>query len=80
MCVGGGNGIHSECFAHWARSKQGCSAVPCPLCRAAWPVAAGGKARVGAEGFVNLAAEAGVSAHRPSYYGYGNGYGYGTHG
>lgn len=67
------NGIHAECFSHWSRSKGG-GTVPCPLCRTPWPTqAAGGKARVGAEGYTNLAAEAGVSEYRASFHSWNRG-------
>ena len=71
VCVTCHNGIHAECFGMWVRTK-GSAAVTCPLCRSAWPEAATSSGRVGAEGFVNLAREAGVSSYRPSYSGWPN--------
>ena len=71
VCVPCHNGIHAECFGMWVRTK-GTAAVTCPLCRSAWPEAATSSGRVGAEGFVNLAREAGVSSYRPSYSGWPN--------
>ena len=71
VCVTCHNGIHAECFGMWVRTK-GTAAVTCPLCRSAWPEAATSSGRVGAEGFVNLAREAGVSSYRPSYSGWPN--------
>jgi hypothetical protein len=62
------NGIHAQCFEHWSVTKGGAS-VPCPVCRAHWPTKGGGKGRVGSEGFLNLADEAGVSSERPDYFG-----------
>ena len=68
------NGIHAECFQHWSKCKGG-HGVPCPVCRAPWPSSdAGGQGRLGAEGFLNLASEAGVSSYRPDFYGYGGGW------
>jgi hypothetical protein len=71
VCVTCHNGIHAECFGMWVRTK-GTAAVTCPLCRSAWPEAATSSGRLGAEGFVNLAREAGVSSYRPSYSGWPN--------
>jgi len=80
VCTSCRNGIHADCFRRWSASKAGVETVPCPLCRAPWPAVAGGKGRVGAEGFINLAEEAGVSEHRPDYWGiYRSFQGYGSY-
>jgi hypothetical protein len=64
-----GNNIHAECFRQWAVTK---SPVTCPFCRTRWvaegdEAAAKDVARGGpknAEGYVNVAAQLGLSGRR----------------
>ncbi|KAH6674613.1 hypothetical protein B0J14DRAFT_479942 [Halenospora varia] len=86
-----GNNIHRHCFEQWAKSKPG--EVKCVYCRTPWKgdeesvkkIMKGGK--VGADGYVNVAGELGISGqrdmstyHQPwvtgRYGGYGRGYSY----
>ncbi|KAH8685517.1 hypothetical protein BGZ60DRAFT_476867 [Tricladium varicosporioides] len=86
-----GNNIHRHCFEQWAKSKP--SEVKCVYCRTPWKgdddsvkkSAEGGK--VGADGYVNVAGELGLSGqrdmstyHQPwvtrQYSGYDRGYSY----
>ncbi|KAK0213389.1 hypothetical protein DFS33DRAFT_121896 [Desarmillaria ectypa] len=67
-----GNALHGVCFAQWRTTAQNSGKnVTCVWCRAEWvfPDASKGKAIVD-EGYVNLAAVAGVSTQRDtsSYY------------
>ncbi|KAG9235048.1 hypothetical protein BJ875DRAFT_504274 [Amylocarpus encephaloides] len=64
-----GNNIHRHCFERWAKSKPG--EVRCVFCRTPWNgdedsikriAKSGGK--VGADGYVNVAGELGLSGHR----------------
>ncbi|KAI5357449.1 Putative E3 ubiquitin-protein ligase Zswim2 [Septoria linicola] len=68
-----GNNIHKQCFQQWAATKKGQGNVTCPFCRSPWQaeetsaadlrgVAMGG--RVNAEGYVNVAAQLGLSGRR----------------
>ena len=64
-----GNNIHKGCFEQWARSQKG-REVRCVYCRAPWQgdedsikdIKAKGK--VNSEGYVNVAAELGLSGTR----------------
>jgi len=87
FCDECGNGLHTECFQHWARTAK---SLTCVWCRAKWAVATGGSGAAGAstsEGYLNLSSAAGLSPKRDtsSYYdgprrgqpwrgGYGRGY------
>ena len=62
-----GNNLHKSCFDQWAATKRH-GQVTCPYCRTAWQqcgtenlktISKSGK--VGAEGYVNVAAELGLS-------------------
>lgn len=74
-----GNNIHAECFKMWAATRRG-QAVTCPFCRSPWEdgvgeAAAKDVARKGprnAEGYVNVAAQLGLSGRRDysSYHSY----------
>ncbi|RDW91472.1 RING finger protein Znf1 [Coleophoma crateriformis] len=72
-----GNNIHKQCFEQWARSKPG--ATLCVYCRTPWQSDASAidvkkvatqSGRVSDEGYVNVAAELGISGRRDtsSYY------------
>jgi hypothetical protein len=65
-----GNNIHAECFRQWAASK---TPVTCPFCRSRWESDAGDAAaakdlvkggRRNGEGYVNVAAQLGLSGRR----------------
>ncbi|TCD66806.1 hypothetical protein EIP91_000942 [Steccherinum ochraceum] len=75
FCDECGNGLHKECFQQWVKAAHG--SATCVFCRAsvsaAAPAAGSSGARAGgrtAEGYINLAAEAGISPVRDtsSYY------------
>ncbi|KAI0664601.1 hypothetical protein C8Q70DRAFT_1987 [Cubamyces menziesii] len=72
FCEECGNGLHKECFQQWANTALG--NVTCVFCRAKWTLpASAGAGRAAArstEGYLNLAAVAGVSPVRDtsSYY------------
>lgn len=65
-----GNNVHKSCFQQWAKSKPG--EVRCVYCRTPWmgetkdikSIARSGGAHVNAEGYVNVAAELGISGER----------------
>lgn len=66
-----GNNVHKECFEKWAASRKGQSGgVTCPFCRTPWigdedmlkKIAKSGKKN--ADGYVNVAAELGISGQR----------------
>lgn len=65
-----GNNIHRQCFEQWARSKPG--AVKCVYCRTVWKgdddslerIAKGVRGTVNHEGYMNVAAELGLSGVR----------------
>ncbi|KAI9829046.1 MAG: hypothetical protein M1832_000069 [Thelocarpon impressellum] len=66
--AGCGNNIHAVCFRRWAQSKQG-ETVTCVYCRTPWREAMGKKISLAAattnhEGYVNVAAELGLSGRR----------------
>ncbi|KAK0194810.1 hypothetical protein F5146DRAFT_923008 [Armillaria mellea] len=69
-----GNALHRVCFAQWRTTAQNSGKnVTCVWCRAEWVLPDAGKGKgkaVGEEGYVNLAAVAGVSPQRDtsSYY------------
>ncbi len=75
-----GNACHAECFGQWAATARGnfdTGAVPCIFCRAPFPPSSGSGTRgrpqrpaatISPEGYLNLAAAAGVSAHREYSY------------
>ncbi|KAH9905471.1 hypothetical protein F4778DRAFT_709373 [Xylariomycetidae sp. FL2044] len=75
-----GQNIHQECFEMWAATKNragGKDKVTCPMCRTPWQgdddmvkkIKNTGK--VGADGYVNVADQLGISRHRDesTYYG-----------
>ncbi|GAA5925620.1 uncharacterized protein JCM15063_005074 [Sporobolomyces koalae] len=71
---GCGNALHKPCFGNWALTVN---PVTCPLCREKWhvtPSGTGSSSQAGpsysSEGYLNLAAQAGLSAVRDtsSYY------------
>jgi hypothetical protein len=63
-----GNNIHRHCFEQWAKSKPG--QVKCVYCRTPWTADEDSIKRISksgvinAEGYVNVAGELGISAHR----------------
>lgn len=65
-----GNNVHRQCFEQWARTKPG--TVKCVYCRSAWKgdedtikrVSKGGLGMVNDEGYLNVAAEFGLSTER----------------
>ncbi|KAK0225282.1 hypothetical protein IW262DRAFT_1354538 [Armillaria fumosa] len=69
-----GNAVHGVCFAQWqATARKSGKNVTCVWCRAEWVLPDAGKGKgkaIGEEGYVNLAAVAGVSPQRDtsSYY------------
>ncbi|MCJ1298910.1 hypothetical protein MMC08_001701 [Hypocenomyce scalaris] len=64
-----GNNIHKECFEQWARSQKG-KEVRCVYCRAPWQGDEDSlrntkvKRKINDEGYVNVAAELGLSGAR----------------
>ncbi|KAF3906306.1 hypothetical protein ABW20_dc0103290 [Dactylellina cionopaga] len=83
-----GSNIHKECFRQWAASKDG-GQVTCVMCRTPWAESSVdqgeyGKilqsAKVGNEGYLNVAQEMGISTHRDAstYHGR-HGYRYGRY-
>ncbi|KAK6344199.1 hypothetical protein TWF696_007840 [Orbilia brochopaga] len=67
-----GTNIHKDCFRQWAATRGG-GAVTCVMCRAPWeknPVGVGEygqilqDAKIGAEGYLNVANEMGISPRR----------------
>ncbi|KAG7441567.1 uncharacterized protein BT62DRAFT_473049 [Guyanagaster necrorhizus] len=85
-----GNALHGVCFAQWRTTAQKSGKkVTCVWCRAEWVLPDAGKGKgkaIGDEGYVNLAAVAGVSTQRDTssyYHGVRRGsryYGYQKHG
>ncbi|KAK0462400.1 uncharacterized protein EV420DRAFT_1524548 [Desarmillaria tabescens] len=84
-----GNALHGVCFAQWRTTAQNSGKnVTCVWCRAEWVLPNAGKGKgkaIGDEGYVNLAAVAGVSTERDTssyYHGArrGNRYGYQKYG
>ncbi|KAK0505398.1 hypothetical protein EDD18DRAFT_1129186 [Armillaria luteobubalina] len=87
-----GNALHGVCFAQWqATALKSGKNVTCVWCRAEWVLPDAGKGKgkgkaIGEEGYVNLAAVAGVSPQRDTssyYHGVGRGgryYGYQKYG
>eukprot|EP00611_Tribonema_gayanum_P027067 TRINITY_DN6589_c0_g1_i4.p1 TRINITY_DN6589_c0_g1~~TRINITY_DN6589_c0_g1_i4.p1 ORF type:complete len:479 (+),score=164.23 TRINITY_DN6589_c0_g1_i4:36-1472(+) len=83
VCCNGGCGksLHKECQGAWAmaESRMG-RQISCPYCRQPWQDAAGSAAaRIGQEGYTNMAAVAGLSMQRDtstynSYHRRRNGY------
>ncbi|KAK0448525.1 hypothetical protein EV421DRAFT_1782786 [Armillaria borealis] len=69
-----GNALHGVCFAQWRTTAQNSGKnVTCVWCRAEWVLPDAGKGKgkaIGEEGYVNLAAVAGLSSQRDtsSYY------------
>ena len=66
-----GNNIHKECFDQWAASRQRSAApVTCPFCRSKWvgnleaTMQTVKQGVVGPDGYVNVAAQVGVSTQR----------------
>lgn len=66
-CRGCGNSLHTACLTQWKTTKrsQG-AAVTCVYCRREWVDGSAGVAagKVMKEGYLNLAAEAGLSGRR----------------
>ncbi|GAA5828969.1 hypothetical protein JCM5353_005186 [Sporobolomyces roseus] len=65
---GCGNALHAPCFSQWERTSR---PVTCPLCREKWhsPTATNAGSNqagpsVSSEGYLNFAAQAGISGHR----------------
>ena len=64
-----GNNMHKTCFEQWAASQRG-QTVKCVYCRTPWEVASGdlknlqGQGTVGEDGYVNVAAQMGMSGER----------------
>ncbi|KAF2155569.1 RING finger domain-containing protein [Myriangium duriaei CBS 260.36] len=63
-----GNNLHKSCFDQWAATKRG-GQVTCPYCRTPWQQDGGDlkglkKGKVGADGYVNVGAELGLSGTR----------------
>jgi uncharacterized protein YbjQ (UPF0145 family) len=64
-----GNNIHRHCFEQWAKSKPG--APKCVYCRTVWKGdedslkrIVKGAGKIGAEGYINVASELGLSVER----------------
>ena len=64
-----GNNIHKQCFEKWAATKRG-GEVTCPYCRSPWQAddssagIAAGRGKRNEEGYVNVAAQLGLSGER----------------
>jgi hypothetical protein len=64
-----GNNMHKDCFEQWAKSQAG-KPVKCVYCRTLWQTEAGNiqellkGGSVGADGYVNVADQLGMSGER----------------
>ncbi|KAI1343292.1 hypothetical protein F5Y15DRAFT_230018 [Xylariaceae sp. FL0016] len=82
-----GQNIHKECFEMWAATKRKSASdqVTCPMCRTPWQgdddmvKKIKQKGRIGADGYVNVADQLGISQKRDEstyHYSYGGGWGH----